>query len=154
VLGPAAAIVASLQAIAAIKLLTANVAANRDELLTIDAWSSRFQAVSLEGARDRNCICCGKRQFEFLLRPASDAIVTLCGRDAVQVHGKSRIELSGMARRWRDLGDVEETRFFVHCRLAEPRDVRLTVFSDGRLIVQGTRDAARAKSLYARFVGA
>jgi molybdopterin-synthase adenylyltransferase len=154
VLGSASALVASLQAIAAIKLLTGNAAGMRDELLTIDAWSGRFQSVSLDGARDRDCICCGKLRFEFLSRPASDAAVTLCGRDAVQVRGESRIELPGMARRWRGLGQVEETRFFVRCQLAEPRDVRLTLFSDGRLIVHGTRDALRAKSLHARFVGA
>jgi adenylyltransferase/sulfurtransferase len=154
VLGPAAAVTASLQAIAAIKVLTANTSAVRNELLSIDTWSNRFQSIDLESARDPECLCCGQRQFEFLSRPPSDAAITLCGRNAVQVRGEKLIELRGFARRWRALGEVEQNPFFVRCRLVEPADLRLTLFSDGRLIVHGTTDAGRAKSVYARFVGA
>ena len=32
--------------------------------------------------------------------------------------------------------------------------IELTAFADGRVIVHGTADAARARSIYARFIGA
>ena len=153
VLGPAAAIVASLQVVAALKLLTGNESALPDELLTIDLWSNRFHGLSLKDARRSDCPCCGLGQFEFLSRPPDESAVTLCGRDAVQIRGEGSIQLSTLADRWRVIGTVEQTRFFVRCQLTDPADLRLTLFEDGRLIVQGTRDAARAKSLYARYVG-
>lgn len=154
VLGSAAAVVASLQVVAAIKLLIGDEAALSDELLTLDLWSNRFHRMPLHDARRVDCPCCGLRQFEFLSRPPDESSVTLCGRDAVQIRGTGQVELNSMAERWRQLGAVEQNRYFVRCQLTAPAHTRLTLFADGRLIVQGTRDASRAKSLYARFVGA
>jgi molybdopterin/thiamine biosynthesis adenylyltransferase len=153
VLGPAAAIVGSLQAAAAIKVLTGNQSAIAEELLTLNLWTNRIHAVSLNDARRSDCVCCGERRFEFLARTSSQRAATLCGRDAVQVAGASAIELSSTARRWEPLGTVEQNRYFVRCRLTDPADIVLTLFSDGRLIVKGTRDPSRARSIYARFVG-
>jgi adenylyltransferase/sulfurtransferase len=154
VLGSAAAVVASLQVVAAIKLLMGGQAALSDELLTLDLWSNRFHRMRLQDARRPDCTCCVLRQFEFLSRPPDESAVTLCGRDAVQIRGTGQVELNTMAARWQQLGAVEQNRYFVRCQLTEPAQTRLTLFADGRLIVQGTRDANRAKSLYARFVGA
>jgi adenylyltransferase/sulfurtransferase len=120
----------------------------------LDVWAERYHATPLEGSRDPNCACCGERRFEFLSRPPAESGVVLCGRDAVQVRGEAKVELPTMAKRWALLGAVEQNRFFLRCSLRDPAQVRLTLFADGRLIVQGTRDMARAKSLYARFVGA
>ena len=154
VLGPAAAVVASLQVVAAMKILTKNSAALSPELLSLNVWTSRFHATSLTDARRNDCPCCALRQFEFLSKLPSDSAITLCGRDAVQVRGTARVDLSAMALRWMPLGEIEQNRFFLRCQLSDPAAIRLTLFTDGRLIVQGTRDAIRAKSLYARFVGA
>lgn len=154
VLGSAAAVVASLQVVAAIKMLTRMGEELPCELLSVDLWSNRFHAMPLNDARRADCPCCGLRQFEFLSRSPSESAVTLCGRDAVQVRGSGQADLSAVADRWSHLGTVERHRFFLRCHLAEPANIRLTLFGDGRLIVQGTRDGTRAKSLYARFVGA
>jgi adenylyltransferase/sulfurtransferase len=51
------------------------------------------------------------------------------------------------------VGLVQRTPYLLRCRLNEAADVELTLFSDGRLIVTGTTDGDRAKSLYARYVG-
>ena len=153
VLGPAAAVVASLQVVAAIKLLTGHSAAQPDELLSLDLWSNRFHQTSLTDAKRPECPCCGLRRFEFLSHPPDESNVTLCGRDAVQVRGAGPIDLDTLTARWQPLGPVERTRFFLRCPLTDPPNIRLTLFPDGRLIVQGTRDPVRAKSLYARFVG-
>lgn len=154
VLGPAAAIVGAMQAVAAIKLLSGNEAAVAGQLLSLDVWAERFHAMPLAAAKDPACLCCGQRRFEFLSKPIGDSGAVLCGRDAVQVRGAARVELAALAKRWQPLGAIEQNRFFVRCSLRDPAEVRLTLFADGRLIVNGTRDMARAKSLYARFVGA
>jgi adenylyltransferase/sulfurtransferase len=143
--------VASLQVAATMKLLTD--ARWGAELITLNVWSSHYHCVDLSDSRDPRCPCCGDRHFEFLSSPVHDHSVKLCGRDAVQVQGAARIALPAMAERWRPLGAVEESRYFVRCQLTEPTDLRLTLFADGRLIVQGTTDTTRAKSIYARFVG-
>jgi adenylyltransferase/sulfurtransferase len=154
VLGPAAAVIGAMQATAAMKLLSGNESAISASLLTLDVWSARFHATSLDGARDPACICCGQRRFEHLHERAIGSGVSLCGRDAVQVRGDARLELEEMVERWKPLGSVEQNAYLVRCQLHDPPGVRLTLFADGRLIVHGTRDLARAKSLYARFVGA
>jgi adenylyltransferase/sulfurtransferase len=153
VLGPAAALIASLQTVAAIKLLTGNAAALSDELLSIDLWSNRARRISLAAARSPDCPCCGLLKFEFLDRPPSESAISLCGRDAIQIRGGHPVHLPDFAARWQPLGALEQTRYFLRCALEDPPGVRLTLFADGRLIVQGARDAARAKSLHARFVG-
>ena len=152
VLGSAAAVVASLQVVAAIRLLIA--APPQDELLSMNLWSSRFHRLPLTDARRPECPCCGLRQFEFLNRPPGESTATLCGRDAIQIRGERPVDLEEFDARWQPLGTVERNRFFIRCHLTDPVTIRLTLFADGRLIVQGTRDPARAKSLYARFVGA
>jgi adenylyltransferase/sulfurtransferase len=153
VLGPAAAIVGAMQATAALKLLSGNETAIAPSLLTLDVWAERFHATALESAKNPQCVCCGQRHFEYLQVRGIDSGVSLCGRDAVQVRGEGRLELAEIVERWKPLGAVERNAYLVRCQLHDPPGVRLTLFADGRLIVHGTKDIARAKSLYARFVG-
>jgi adenylyltransferase/sulfurtransferase len=153
VLGPAAAVVGAMQATAALKILTGKETATATRLLTLDVWAERFHATSLDGAKDPACVCCGQRCFEHLQDRSIDSEVSLCGRDAVQVRGEARLKLAEIVERWKPLGAVERNAYLVRCQLHDPPGVRLTLFVDGRLIVHGTKDIARAKSLYARFVG-
>ena len=153
VLAPAAAIVASLQVVAAIKILLNHDVP--DELFTIDTWQGRVQSVSTRGGRRDDCPTCGRRQFEFLDRAASGT-TSLCGRDAVQVlppMGKGAIDRDRIASRLASAGVVESTPHLVRCTLRDS-GLALTVFPDGRAIVKGTTDSAVARSVYARFVGA
>ena len=148
VLAAAAGVVGNLQAAAAIRLLLdSDLDADLDARLTaFDAWTGTFRSVSV--ARDADCPCCGRGEFPFLDAPPAD-LVTLCGRDAVQVRPPSptRLDLPKLAAR---LG-VGATRFVVRF---EPRPgVRASVFADGRMLAQGARDAADARSIYARYVG-
>jgi molybdopterin-synthase adenylyltransferase len=153
VLGPAAAVVASLQSIAAIKLLVGDTTALAEELLTLDVWANRIKSVSTRDARRDDCPTCGRRQFEFLERDASSA-TSLCGRDAIQVrpsNPRARLDGKTVAARLTGVAQVEVTPHFTRARL--PEGIGLTVFPDGRAIVNGTTDPARARAIYARYVG-
>lgn len=153
VLGPAAAIVASLQVTAALRLFTG--ATHADEpFLTFDVWRSRFREVSTAGAKRPDCPTCGQRKFDFLNRSDANRSTSLCGRNAVQVRSSSvSVNLKQLAQKLGRIGDTSITPHLIRCVLREPADIRLTVFPDGRAIVHGTEDLERARSIYARFIG-
>jgi adenylyltransferase/sulfurtransferase len=153
VLGMGASIVGAYQAIEGIKLLVG--AGPSGVLMRMDFWGPRTHAVSTADARREDCVCCGRREFEFLDAPSGDAAVTLCGRNAVQVRPTGRVELSleHLATKLAAAGEVERNAYFVKCRLRDPAGVTLTVFPDGRTLVQGVSELGRAKSIQARFVG-
>ncbi|HEV2294838.1 MAG TPA: ThiF family adenylyltransferase [Tepidisphaeraceae bacterium] len=151
VLAPAAAVVASLQVVAAQKILLGHDVP--EELVTLDLWRNRIQTISTAGGRRDDCPACGRRQFPFLDRSASGT-TTLCGRDAVQVLPAARgiFDPARVASRLATSGTVESTPHLVRCTLSES-GLALTVFPDGRAIVKGTTDPAVARSVYARYVG-
>jgi adenylyltransferase/sulfurtransferase len=153
VLGMTANIVASYQAIEAVKILTGQ--SPTPSLLRFDFWTPRTHAVAITDSRDPNCPCCGQRRFEFLDAPAGAAAAALCGRNAVQVRptGKMELSLDRLAAKLASVGEVHRTTYFVRCRLADPAGVSMTVFPDGRSLIHGITDLGRAKSIHARFVG-
>jgi adenylyltransferase/sulfurtransferase len=151
VLGPAAAVVGAMQAAAAIKLLV-GAAEGLDEMAVLDLWTNRIKTITTAGAKRADCPTCGQKHFEFLGRAARDATARLCGRNAVQVRGPAPRSLDLLAARLGHGTRVTRTEHLV--RAAMDGGIELTAFPDGRVIVHGTGDVARARSIYARFVGA
>ncbi|HWE96178.1 MAG TPA: ThiF family adenylyltransferase [Tepidisphaeraceae bacterium] len=156
VFSPVAAMVASLQTTAAIKLLTGAQDAVGYELFSLDLWNNRIRTTSTIDAKRADCIACGRRQFQFLEHRAGSASTSLCGRNAIQVRpaGKVTMDFNALESKLGSSGAVERTPHLVRCQLNGPEDLKLTVFRDGRLIVQGTGDSDRARSIYARYIGA
>jgi adenylyltransferase/sulfurtransferase len=156
VLQAAAATAASLQAAQAIKLLVGKWTAADQRLWKLDVWSGRFAEIDLQDARDPECPCCGRREFAFLDSSTGESIVSLCGRNAVQIRPArpwKRLEFEPAVGRLGQVGQVESGEYFSRCRLREPAGFTITCFPDGRLVVQGTADTGRAKSICARFIG-
>ena len=152
VLGPATGATANLQAAMAIRFLaTGDVPL---QLHALDVWAGRFSSVDMTAARDSDCPCCGRRDFEFLDRPPADA-AQLCGANAVQVRGAAglRLDLAALAERLGKAGRVQAMPFVVRFVPHDRPTSKLSIFADGRLIVQGTREASEARSLYARYLG-
>src|SRR5262249_26018185 len=86
VLAPVASIVAALQAVEALKILTGRLDALSRKLVQIDVWTGQFDAFDWQAARDAgNCLCCKQRQFEYLNSRRTGRTAALCGRDAVQI---------------------------------------------------------------------
>jgi adenylyltransferase/sulfurtransferase len=155
VLGPLAGVVASLQAVAALKLLSGQSEAIRRELTVIDVWSNRLRTIDLTDARRGDCQTCAERRFDSLDVRAVSRPVSLCGRNAVQVRPETRvgIELEVLAKRLEPFGVVTRTPYLLRLAPLDDQTLQLTVFSDGRLVVGGTSDLNRARSLYARYIG-
>ncbi|MCA9141117.1 MAG: ThiF family adenylyltransferase [Planctomycetales bacterium] len=155
VIGSATHAIASLQVTEAIKWISANRQFVSDQVLAIDFWNNKIRQIDLTPSLSPHCIACVQRNFEFLRGDkfaAGDA--AMCGRNAVQISPPQQgvsIDLEQMAGRWQAVGSVQSTRFFV--RLHFDESTHLTLFRDGRAVVQGTDDVARARSLVDRFVG-
>ncbi len=155
VLGPQTAVVGAMQAGLAIHYLTSPDTVPVS-LVSVDVWQIRFKPVDVSDGRRADCPACGRKQFEFLNRPTEASQATLCGQNAVQLRpgiASASLDLKTMADRWQQAGTVQRTAFLVRCDLAESPGVRITAFTDGRAIIHGTSDIARARSIYARLVG-
>jgi adenylyltransferase/sulfurtransferase len=170
VLGPAAAAVGALQAAVAIRILVSGgdgslrwgvmgeAGDRKIRLLRLDAWTLGARELDVTDARRADCVCCGRRQFEYLDRPLEAGAAMLCGRSAVQVRGglgANTLDLGEIARRLAaaGAGRVEAMPYMVRCRLSDWPQITLSVFADGRTVVDGTTDIAQARSLVARYVG-
>jgi adenylyltransferase/sulfurtransferase len=77
----------------------------------------------------------------------------MCGRDSVQIHERNRsLDLATLRNRLAPtVSDVRHNEFLLRFRIPP---YEMTIFSDGRAILKGTKDPAIARSLYARYVGA
>lgn len=150
VLGPIVSLIASFQAADALKFLSGQPEALEGRLFSCDVWTGRVQSIRV--LRDSSCLTCAKRDFPYLDGIAQPH-VTLCGRDSVQIHERSRaLDLSALRGRLAaTVSDVRQNDFLL-CFRVDP--YQMTVFSDGRAILKGTKDPAVARSLYARYIGA
>jgi molybdopterin-synthase adenylyltransferase len=147
--------VTGIAATEALKILSASPAISQD-LVTFDLWQGGYDRLPVP--RDPACPACGLRRFEWL-NAERTGVARLCGRDTVQVRPErlagapdARMDLVAVATRWGAVGTVTLAPDAAFARLALP-DATLTLFPDGRALVHGTGDPARARALYARYVG-
>jgi adenylyltransferase/sulfurtransferase len=148
VLGSVTALIASLQVSEAVKILCD--AEMSRKITTVDVWRGEIRQLAQPGPAE-HCPACGQRQFPYL-NGERRSPVSLCGRNAVQIHERSRpLDLEDLAARLGPLGVVRANEFALRFEIPP---YLLTVFPDGRAIVKGTTDIGVARSLYARYVGA
>ena len=141
--------VASMQVADALKILCGCAAQVQARITTIDLWQGGIRQIE-EPARDPDCPACGRGEFSYLEQRRRPP-VTLCGRNAVQVHERERpLDMVELAARLAPLGEVRANEFALRFLIAP---YEMTVFPDGRAIVKGTSDEGVARSLYARYVG-
>jgi molybdopterin-synthase adenylyltransferase len=150
VLGPIVNLISSLQVAEAIKLLSGRQSALHQRLLSCDVWSGRVQSVRPE--RNPDCPVCVHHEFAHLTGQAQPHI-TMCGRDSVQIHERRRVlDLKALQQRLQStVADVRQNGFLLRFQIPP---YEMTVFSDGRAILKGTKDPAIARSLYAKYIGA
>lgn len=149
VLASTTASVAALQVASALRLLV-GWADFECRIHTLDVWEGSSKQVQA-GTPDPQCRVCAGREFRFL-EGQRRAPVSLCGRNAVQLHESTRpLDLEQLAMRLRPLGEVRVNEFAL--RMTLPK-YQLTFFPDGRAIIKGTTDVGVARSLYARLIGA
>jgi adenylyltransferase/sulfurtransferase len=149
VLNPVTTAIGAWQAGAALRLLACGNNALELRIVTMDVWTGALRSI-LQPARDAQCPCCSARDFAYLDR-SRRAPVSLCGRNAVQIHDRGRpLDLERLKAKLAPLGPVRSNDFALRF---EPAGYEMTVFPDGRAIIKGTTDVAVARSLYSRYIG-
>jgi adenylyltransferase/sulfurtransferase len=168
ILSTAVNLAASIQVTETLKFLTGQAHLMRRTLLSFDLWnsapSSNGYAATSNGYIDRSeiaaatprsdCEVCGQRIFTHLAGH-NRAHITLCGRDSVQIHEHHHpVDFAAMRARLATHADIQDLRSNNLILRFRRGPHTITIFTDGRAIVQGTTDITIARSLYARFIGA
>lgn len=151
VIMPIIAAVSAVQVVEAIKILTGKFENLHRSLMQIDVWASDWRKIKL-GRPNADCETCARRNFTFLDDETGESSTTLCGRDAVQIlpPRATQINLPQLAERLKNIADVKQNEYLIRLNV---EGFELTVFTDARAVVRGTDDAARARSIYAKYVG-
>ena len=151
VIGPIVMFIAAMQAAEALKIISGAEDQVSRKMTSIDLWGNHHESFNLP-PRSPECPCCGRLEFPFLDGQLGAGATTLCGRNSVQIRSQEnvRVDLESLARRLAPLGRLEQNRFLLRAFID---GYQLTVFPDGRAIINGTYDIGVAKSLYSRYVG-
>jgi adenylyltransferase/sulfurtransferase len=151
VVAPVVHVVAGVQAAEALKLLVGDEASLLQGVFTADLWQGRFDVLDLS-RRAPSCPACTEGRFEYAEAGGAGLTAALCGRNAVQVRPgrETRVDLEALAERLGPLGHVRRNEYLLRF---SGEGVELVVFEDGRALVKDVASPARARSLYARYVG-
>jgi adenylyltransferase/sulfurtransferase len=153
VLGAAVAVVAGQQNAEILKLLTGAGDRVARALLRFDVWELAWTSVATGSPRP-DCPVCGEGSYEWLEGMRGGRAARLCGRRAIQLlpgEGAPPPRLPDLAERLRSEWEVTLNEHLLRVRRG---DRTVSVFRDGRAIVEGTSDETEARSLVARVVGA
>jgi molybdopterin/thiamine biosynthesis adenylyltransferase len=148
-------VIASLQVVDALKILSGQRNLIEPKLTVIDVWDGTFRRMNMEGLRDRSgCPACHAGERVWLRGTLGSQTTILCGRNAVQVSPSSKMRLSfdDLASRLAGIGTINYNKYLFRIAL-NAGDYELTAFQDGRVIIKGTEDIPTAKTLYAKYIG-
>ncbi len=154
ILGSIVNVVASIQSIEAIKILSGHTEKIQQGLMVVDLWDNRVRQVGTRAIRSANdCPACAGGESLWLDGQRGSQSAVLCGRNAVQLRTleKDNLDLAQLAEKLKGRGEVVSNKFLVRLSV---EDFEFTLFPDGRAIVGGTDDIAKARAAFARFVGA
>ena len=152
VLAPIVNLIASMQAMEAIKLLSGNAEAVNLGMTFVDLWGNQIRQLAMSESRRRDCPTCVDRDFPWLEGRRGSSATYLCGRNSVQLSANSGepVNLESLAAKLSELGEVSANSFLLRVEL---EGHLVTVFADGRTIVGGTEDPAVARTVHAKYVG-
>ena len=152
IVGPIVNVVASIEAMEVLKILSGNCDAVSRSLTVIEMWENRIRQVDLSRLREQaDCPTCKRGEFPWLDGKRGSHTAVLCGRNAVQLNHAGGVSLDALAQQLDGVGRVTRNKYLL--RLAVD-DYLITLFPDGRAIIGGTDDIAEAKTVYAKYIGA
>ncbi len=151
VLGPIVGVVASVEAMEALKILSGARAAVLRKMFVVDLWTNQVRMMNVSALKSADCPTCARRDFSFLAGRGTSRAAILCGRNAVQLASPDKtVSLEDLAARLTAFEVTARSAFLVRFKV---ESFEITVFADGRAIVAGTDDIAVARTAYAKYVG-
>jgi len=152
VLGPIVTLIASIQSVEAIKILTRKMEALNRAIVVIDLWQNSYQTIDISAVRETvNCPVCSQNQFEFLTGRFGNLYTRVIGQNAVQIipFETQKLDLPRLAIELASQGSVKVNEYVVRLEID---GYELSVFQDGRTIVSGTADTGIARNYYTKYV--
>jgi adenylyltransferase/sulfurtransferase len=149
VISPVVDIVASYQVVEVLKYLVGDETSLRGTLRSFDLWKNHQFDLKMNNVKE-GCPTCQSKEYPALVED-EDYVTTLCGRETVQIQRKAPIDLKRWDTTFESIAETKLTPFLLKVQL--PEGERLVLFPDGRVLVQGTEEIARAKSLYSKYMG-
>jgi len=141
--------IASFQASEAAKFLAGKNDRVERGFFDMDLQEARFATIKV--AKDPECPVCGAHEFPRLDNSPADEVRELCGGESVLIMLKGRkFDLSELERRLKSEGAVFSNRFLLRF---EKEGVRMTIHSDGRVLVHGIPEGKKAMSYASRALG-
>ncbi len=149
ILNSVSAQVGAIEAGEAIRLLVGGKPTG--ELIVVDGWNPEIQRIRV--ARRDDCPACVKRERVSGGAKRAQVLASLCGSDTISLDPVSRqpVDLDALAHRLGKLGTVRAVGSVL---VADVEGHHLTIFSDGRALIRGVSDEGKARSIYAKYVGA
>jgi adenylyltransferase/sulfurtransferase len=152
IMGSIVGVIASIQAMEAIKILSSNRSAVSKTLTAIELWQSRMRQIDVQKLREAtDCPTCKRKEFTFLAGREGSRSAVLCGRNSVQItQPGATLSLEELAGRLSSHFQLVKNAYLLRFRV---ESYEITLFADGRAIISGTDDLSTARSIYAKYVG-
>lgn len=153
ILAPVVNVIASIEATEALKILSGNLEAVSTDLTVVDIWAGRFTKMKLGQLAEKvDCPACRQGKRNWLSGNQATRVAVLCGQNSVQIRPTSEglMDFEALAAQLSDHGQVQHNEYLLKLQLETHT---LTLFPDGRAIISGTDDPAKARSLYAQWIG-
>ena len=154
IISPAVQMVVAHQVSEAMKILSGDIGALRNKLVSFDLWKNQYVSLNVSKMKSKDCLTCGEKPtYPYLEYENQTKTAVLCGRDSVQIRPAKMAQ--------RNLEEIENTLisqgvkvernpFLLSCEL---EGHRIVLFQDGRALIHGTKEIAKAKTLYHRYFG-
>ncbi|WP_163970007.1 ThiF family adenylyltransferase [Oceanobacillus halotolerans] len=150
VIAPAVDMVSSMQVTETIKYLTRNEKYLRNTLRTFDIWFNQQYDMKLTRSNP-TCPTCQQEHYPSLQPAVEEEETVLCGRNTVQIHRQTTMDLSVWEDKLKPIATIKRTPFLLKVEFDEI--IQLVIFPDGRVLIQGTEDIVKARTLYDRYIG-
>jgi len=151
VLGPAVSVIAGWAAAEAMKILLGKEEDAHQGYRYLDIWQGTHQAIRAK--QDENCPCCVHGEHPWLSGSRGTlAAQVICSGGAVQVPSSGQPnDLPALANHLQGtVDDIQLADAFLRFTFDK---LDILHFADGRSLVRGTEDPARARSVLARTLG-
>lgn len=149
VLGPAVGIIGSWASMEALKILTGDSPSK--ELSFFNFWHNERQFIQPPSSK---CRFCSEKITDFLDAKWTILASKLCGLEGVQirVNPPGNLDLLALSNRFEQYTG-NTCRISSNTLSGYDKNLKFTVFKDGRVLIYGSITLERARSWYAHFIG-
>ncbi|MBM7702714.1 thiazole biosynthesis adenylyltransferase ThiF [Metabacillus iocasae] len=153
IISSAVQMVVTHQVTEALKLLVEDYEALRHQLVSFDVWKNEYRTISVHTLKRENCQSCGQEAtYPFLHYTNQTKVATLCGRNTVQIRPRIQQQRNLQEIHDRFLKQGYSSTMNPYLVSIHIEDYRIVLFQDGRVLIHGTNDMVKAKSLYYQYI--